>query len=437
MAVSEKAPKGAVTACIIVGVVALLAWVIMVPMLTSLTGSDPAGNAMAQGFTAIFIFFVWIMLAVLMLIAWRKGEMPKATPVALLLLVPASCAAALTALELLSHPGTAPYMWPLIVPALVPPLLVAFGFWAVLPSAHAALSAKTATGLFLGGVLVLSIAIVPMLLTRRSAEKAEQAASDKYDAALAAMPQNAPLWGWTPFLNTRNEMRKDEVVKSILKLDRRQSEAEVMLERGDFPIGYLTRFDLEPTPAICEKSRVLLRNRAAALSSKRASLQQYGQDGDPISEALSAISWLVGYGCASDAEFQAWESIAILYNRNYDGRRLGELRDPKLLGRTLREDPSRFSMLTPEAHLKAWLKFADNEVLREQALAGARKLSHRTVDAVDMLNSEYTAFPALQYLPVLDLEATPALCAAALKALRLAFDRIYKPSVDDPRPYSE
>jgi hypothetical protein len=57
--------------------------------------------------------------------------------------------------------------------------------------------------------------------------------------------------------------------------------------------------------------------------------------------------------------------------------------------------------------LKAWLSFADDKSLREQALAGARKLDHRTSDAVEMLGAdEYTAGALLEYLPILDLDAT-------------------------------
>jgi hypothetical protein len=104
---------------------------------------------------------------------------------------------------------------------------------------------------------------------------------------------------------------------------------------------------------------------------------------------------------------------------NFDVVRLAEVRDPKNLGRTPREDPARFSMLTPKAHLKAWLKFAEDKALREQALAGARKLDHRTSDAVEMLKeNEYTARTLLEYLPGLDLDATGPLCDAAENALQ-------------------
>ena len=73
---------------------------------------------------------------------------------------------------------------------------------------------------------------------------------------------------------------------------------------------------------------------------------------------------------------------------NFDVFELAELRDPKELGRVLREYPARFSMLTPKAHLKAWLGYANDYALREQALAGARRLDHRTADAIELLSDK-------------------------------------------------
>lgn len=151
------------------------------------------------------------------------------------------------------------------------------------------------------------------------------------------------------------------------------------------------------------------------------------------------MSWLVDYDCSCDAESLSWETMAKAYRgTNYDIYRLPELRDPKRLGRALYENPERFSMLTPRAHLKAWLKFTEDKTLREQALAGARKLDHRTTDAIEILNKdEFTTRMLLEYLPVLDLEPTPPLCQAALASLHGQFVKIYRPKADDPRSYDE
>jgi hypothetical protein len=151
------------------------------------------------------------------------------------------------------------------------------------------------------------------------------------------------------------------------------------------------------------------------------------------------MKWLVGYGCSCDAESQAWEAMAHGYrDTNFDVVELAELREPQALGRVLLQDPDRFSMLTPKAHLRAWLKFADDKELRERALDGARTLGHRTVDAVEMLNhDEFEAATVLSYMPALDLEATEPLCRASLKALYDRFTQVYRPRPDDPRSYDE
>jgi hypothetical protein len=163
----------------------------------------------------------------------------------------------------------------------------------------------------------------------------------------------------------------------------------------------------------------LLRRRVQPLVSKTPNSRPYAEIAGEVAGAVAAMDWLVAYGCSCDAEALAWETMADAYcDPNFDIVRLREIRDPKNLGRALREHPARFSMLTSNSHLKAWLSFADDKSLREQALAGARKLDHRTSDAVEMLGEdEYTAGALLEYLPILDLDATAPLCKAAKNAL--------------------
>ncbi|HMJ42248.1 MAG TPA: hypothetical protein VK522_08220, partial [Pseudolabrys sp.] len=95
--------------------------------------------------------------------------------------------------------------------------------------------------------------------------------------------------------------------------------------------------------------------------------------------------------------------------------------------------------LTPKAHLRAWLSFEGKKEYHDQALAGARKLDHRTADAVEMLKSggEGDPWTVLRLLTVLDLEATPALCNAALWELHKELARIHRPKPDQPMRYTE
>lgn len=429
----------------------LLLWAFVLNSLTDLTGSDPAGNAMTQGFTALAIFVLWALLGGLAIIAFIGRGMPPAAAAAALLLIPSSGWAAIVALDLLARPNIAPFYWPIIVPAAVPPLVVAFCLWTLLPvpALHRRIPANTAAGILWGAVLILSLAILPMRQVRDQVYAHQAAEQTRWDAALASMPADAPLWDLTPFLATaRGETKQEAVLDRIRNLDRRQSDAEIMLDRGDFPLGYLGRFGLNPTPAVCDKARNLLRQRVKPLILPTPNAKPYDDIYQEVADAVAAMTWLVGYGCSCDAESLAWEAMAKAYrDPGYDVRNLADLRDPKALGRVLNEDPEQFSMLTPKAHLRAWLKFADPstdsiKIYRERALAGARQLDHRTADAIEMLSGdhpgdpsdEYSAYMVLRDLPVLDLEPTSQLCAAAGNALHHELGQIYPPR-DEPRPY--
>jgi hypothetical protein len=439
MSTTPKAPGFTILAGIGLSVLILLAWVGQLATLSDLSGSDPAGNALAQAFGALEIIVLWGLLAVLALLAATRGAMPRAAALAITILIPASGFAAMTAAELLAEPGVAPFMWPIIIPALVPSLIVTFCFWALLPSMRATVPVGIATGIGCGATLVLCLSILPMVQIRDSAIEREAALRTKWEADFTKLTANSPLWVWAPFLATRDETKRSAVLDRIRHLDRRQNDAEVMLDRGDFPLLYLGSFDLDPTSAVCDKARDLLRRRVQPLASKSPNSRPYAEIAGEVAGAVAAMDWLVGYGCSCDAESLAWETMAKSYrNPNFDVVRLTELRDPENLGRALREHPARFSMLTQQAPLKAWLNFADEEGLREQVFAGARKLDHRTSDAIEMLGEdEYTAQTMLRYLPVLDLDATPQLCEAAHQVLHRQFAQIYRPKADDPRPYRE
>jgi hypothetical protein len=436
----DKAARGAVALGIALSLAALVFWIPALATLADLNGSDAAGNGLAQAYGAVEIAILWALLAVLAIVAVAKGAVPGPAALAALILIPASGIAAMIALTLLARPDLAPFHWPIIIPALVPPLIAGFCLWALLPPLRAAIPAVLAAGVSMGATLLLTASIWPMSEMRRAAEEKDIAVAQKYDVDLAALPADAPLWAWTPFLATRNGTKASGALDRIRRLDRRQDEAELMLDRGDFPLGFLGMFDLTPTPSLCDKARSLLRRRVAPMVLERADAKPYAEIAVPVADAVAAMSWLVGYGCACDAEALAWERMAKGYrDTNYDVVRLAELRDPKELGRVLRESPARFSMLTPAAHLKAWLSFAGDESLREQALAGARQLDHRMADALDMLRAgeHGGAWTVLTYLPALDLAATPALCDAALGLLRGHYAEIYRPRPDDPRPYRE
>ena len=437
-----RPPVGAIAAGIVLSIVILLLWGLQLATVASLGRSDAAGNGLGQAYAAIQMIALWALLMVLTILAGAKGAAPRRVTVAALVIVPVSGLVASAAVGLLAQPDIAPFLWPIVIPALVPPLIVAWGLFVLSAARLRSGITGVVAGVLLAAIMAVCVTIWPLSQMRTAVDDREAARLQKYEADLARLPANAPLWDWTPFLDTRDGTRQYKVIDIIRRNDQRQAQAETMLDRGDFPVGYLGSFDLDPTPALCEKARGLLARRVEPLVLKNAKPRPYQEIADQVSGAVVAISWLVGYGCSCDAESKAWESMAKAYaDSSYDVQRLAELRDPAQLGRTLRERPERFSMLNAQSHLKGWLKFVDEPGLQAQALAGARQTGSRSADAVEILRDKYdeeSRWKLLRYLPRLDLEATQPVCLNALSELRGQFAKIYRPAAtDEPRPYSE
>lgn len=323
-----RASRGAIVAAVCISLLIALLWIVEVSTLSSLGDSDAAGNGMAEAFAGFEIILLWVLLVVLLVVAGINGAMPWPAAAAAMILLPASGFAAITALGLLADHNTPPYLWPIATPALVPPLVVAFAFWTLVPQPRGAIPAPVAAGLVWGVTLLLCVSMWPMADIRGRAEQHEAAVQAKQAADFANMAPDAPLWQWTPFLQTRNDMRVDEVLQRIGKLDRRQSDAEVMLDRGDFPLRYLGYMELDPTPAICDKARGLLRRQVQPLVLKVANSKPYTDIADTVAGALSAMQWLAGHNCSCSAEAQAWETMANGYrDTNFDVVELRQLHE--------------------------------------------------------------------------------------------------------------
>jgi hypothetical protein len=434
-----KASSGAVAGGIVLSAVIGLLWTLNLATLASLGHSDAAGNGIGEAYAAIQIIALWSLLTILTILASIKGAAPKPAIAAVLVIVPSSGFVAMAAADLLARAYLSPHLWPIVIPAAIPPLVV---IWCFLALHGRTRLTGTALGALPVAMLAVCLLIQPLSLMRKAVNDAETARLEKYDADLARVPAGAPMWEWTPFLDTADSTKRAKVLDSIRSLDQRQAQAETMLDRGDFPIGELGAFDLDPTPVLCDKARSLLRRQVAPLVLNAPNSRPYRDVAGQVADAVAGMDWLVGYDCTCDPESVAWETMANAYtDTNYDIYRLAQLRDPKELGRTLRERPERFSMLGPRSHLKGWLHFADDKDLHDRALAGARALDRRTADAVEIFVNKYddeSKWKLLRYLTALDLEPTMPLCANALSQLHGQFAQVYRPGPnDEPRPYSE
>ena len=188
---------GAMVACALIGGLALLLWVYQLALLGHLTGSDPAGDSMTQGFTALAMVVLWVLLGLFTLIAAIGGQVPPLSLIAAVLLIPASGVAAGAAFDLLTRPYVPPFWWPMLIPAVVPPLVLAFGLWALVAPLRAALPAGLLSGTLWGVVLAASLAIVPLrqirhdFNAREAAIAAQAAAGRRTNLGAAALPQGA------------------------------------------------------------------------------------------------------------------------------------------------------------------------------------------------------------------------------------------------------
>jgi hypothetical protein len=334
-------------------------------------------------------------------------------------------------------------LWPLTIPAVGAPLIAAFGLWALLPPLRSAAPASVAAGFAWGGVALACLALFPMEIAHEAASAREAARVADWRAKLDATPADAPLWRLTPFLGSNVYDVEQSARTRIVNLPSRQSDAEAMFDRDEFPFRELGAFDLDPTPALCDKARASLTRRATTLTPQAGAPQPRSDVADDVSAAEIAMNWLVGMACPCEDQSRAWETLARAYGASdYEVEELQKLRDPKELGRVLDEDPPKFSLLTPKASLHAWLTFADDlgrqDRHRAEALEGARKLDHRTADAEAWLNDsnrQWDVSLLMRFLPRLDLEATPALCAGALRWVHEEFANAYRPPPDNPESY--
>lgn len=115
----------------------------------------PGGGdaVLSAAFTIIYdVLMVWTALVVLTAVAAIQGDMPASGWIAAIVLLPASGAATVAAIDFASRGGR----WALLAPCLLPPLIALYATWARLPRLRAMLPAKAVTYGVWGVVLALS-----------------------------------------------------------------------------------------------------------------------------------------------------------------------------------------------------------------------------------------------------------------------------------------
>jgi hypothetical protein len=314
----------------VAGVVLLLTvllWAAVIANSATLNSSDPAGNALSSAYGVFLVLALWALLALLLIIAGSRGGMPGWTRVAALLLVPASSAATLAALNLMSgQPGL---RWPLVLPVLAPVLLLAFAAWCYFPAAQARVPGIYAGSAVWGTLLLLALLPLPLLMTRKRVgrDRQEQVKTEwaidstrqgeaRTQENLANFQKLSPesrLWDYMPFTWDDNPLREQALERARL-LPTRQADAEQMLADGHgFPLLEIQDLNLVPTPSFCQKAAALLVQHAEEWRATAALRPAYETRSAKIEQYLGAMGWLRGNGCDISGVLRATEATVRSY----------------------------------------------------------------------------------------------------------------------------
>jgi hypothetical protein len=303
---------------------ATLSYLILLALLTTLNQSDAAGNGLTYSYAMLVAFALWGLVALLTIVAMRAGGTPAWVKGAAVVLLPLGLAATTTTIGLLRGRGGASG-WPIVVPAVVPALIIAYGAWLSIPALHARLSADVAHRMVWGTVLVLSIVPFPLQRARRGREETTQAEREaagraredaerrELEARLDSLTPDRPLRDWLAFAAAGHDLR-ERTLERIRELPGRQREAETMM--GDdraLLMSELRNLGLEATPALCRSANDFLVQHAESFRSRAATTARYEIEGASIERYLFAMQWLAANGCEVGPAADAYGDVVRLY----------------------------------------------------------------------------------------------------------------------------
>jgi hypothetical protein len=266
---------------------------------------------MAMGFGMIFGAALWLVLALLLLIAAIHGAMPTTGKIGAAVLLPVSAVAASIAADLYSHRAD----WAFAIVLALPLLIAAYALWARLPALHATLPPLQITAI-MGSVLVLlclaplagmklAVAATPSPEVQVSADKAhaeamrqeEEAALKREDEAFAKLGPDSSLRDYLLYL-PGGDSRSRDALAGARKVKSRQADAVALLNAGRLEaLTDLFRLDLQATPELCQAYDNALANAAGQVTKARSDYLSIAID---LEQQLPNIEWLVAEGCNLD-----------------------------------------------------------------------------------------------------------------------------------------
>jgi hypothetical protein len=159
MSTESQAPRSIPGGTILLQALACILYVTMLANVRFSAGGGDAviGEAIAE---LTFIFFLWVTLALLLIVSAVMGQMPRWVAVLSFLLIPFSGLATVTAIDMCSRH----FVWPILFPVLLPLLIVFYAAWARFPKLHAAFPANDISIVVWGLIFVLSSAALIVAL---------------------------------------------------------------------------------------------------------------------------------------------------------------------------------------------------------------------------------------------------------------------------------
>ena len=347
-----------------------VACVLYLGMLGSLSGlneTDAMGRGMALGFGAIFGVALWLVLAVLLLVAALNGAMPAIGKIGAALLLPFSAIAASVATDLYGG-GAA---WAFAVPLLAPPLIMIYALWARIPTLQTSLLPLPTTAIV--GSLVVILALAPFVASlasfapdpqQKAAQKAreekllqeEQIALRREAEVFARLGPGSSLRDYLQYL-PGGDSRSHEALAGARLVKSRQEDAVELLKAGRLAaLTDLFRLDLEAAPTLCKAYDDALASAASQVTKVRSDYLSVAID---LEQQLPNINWLTDGGCNLDvslglladnvrsvADSQCMEKFAAASRVTIIGAASGRLEPPtrfQSIGKCFSQSPARHS----------------------------------------------------------------------------------------------
>ena len=244
-------PVGAVMLALLAG----LLYAAELAILRDASSGYGAGDSLDAAFVAVFAIALWIVLAGLMLVAFKNGKMPEWAAIAAVVLLPLSGRASFTAASLYATG----HDWTWIIPVLVPPVIVVYALWIRIPALVATLSEQFVSAIA-GAVLVALIGAsafasyldelaAPARQEKLQAAYKEQLAQDEKIAAedrardearFAALGPDSRLRDYLEYVNSSDD-RVPLAIEGARHTLSRQADAVALLGEQDGTDSYCAR----------------------------------------------------------------------------------------------------------------------------------------------------------------------------------------------------